>query len=171
MVRQHHRRNFWLIAAIAACGWLVDGVPCSLAVVGAASAAGVTGAAAAQTAPLRFGMPTPLTRRVGDPRRGRFIAANSGRGNCIICHAIPLPDIPASAFGDLGPSLDGVGGRLSAAQLRARIVDARTIDPQTVMPPYHIASGLNRVQHRYIGRPILSAQEVEDVVAYLATLR
>jgi sulfur-oxidizing protein SoxX len=116
-------------------------------------------------------MPVPLTGRPGDPRRGRAIAANSDRGNCIICHAIPLPEIPAGVFGDLGPPLDGVGARLSVAELRSRVVDARELNPQTVMPPYHVISGLHRVQRHYVGRPILSAQDVEDVVAYLVTLR
>jgi sulfur-oxidizing protein SoxX len=117
-------------------------------------------------------MPTPLTALPGNPRRGRAVAVDSDRGNCIICHKVPMPDIPPDAFGDLGPPPDGVGARLSEAELRLRIIDARRISPDTVMPPYHSIESLHRVQRRHVGRrPILSAQDVEDLIAYLATLR
>jgi sulfur-oxidizing protein SoxX len=116
-------------------------------------------------------MPTPLTDRPGEPRRGKAVAVNSDQGNCIICHKMPIPEIPSGAFGDLGPPLDGVGARLSVAELRLRIVNAKVINPGTIMPAYHVIAGLHRVQARYVGQPILSAQDIEDLVAYLAGLR
>lgn len=115
------------------------------------------------------GIPAPLTGSPGDPRSGRVAAANSTQGNCAICHAMPIPEVPV--FGNLGPPLDGVGGRLSEAQLRLRIVDAKRLNPQSIMPAYYRIVGLHRVAPRYQGRPMLSAQDIEDIVAYLATLR
>ena len=113
----------------------------------------------------------PLTDRRGDPQRGAAVAVNSDKVNCIICHAIPIPDVPAGWFGDLGPSLEGVGSRLNAAELRLRIVDPKRISPDTIMPSYHVTEGLHRVQSQYAGKPILTAQEVEDLIAYLETLK
>jgi L-cysteine S-thiosulfotransferase len=111
------------------------------------------------------GVPTLLTDLPGDPRRGKAVAVNSDRGNCIICHKMPIPDIPPEAFGDLGPRLDGVGDRLSVPELRQSIIDARQINPDTIMPPFYSVEGLHRVRRRDVGRPILSAQDVEDLVA------
>jgi sulfur-oxidizing protein SoxX len=91
-------------------------------------------------------------------------------GNCIICHQIPLPGVPAGAFGSVGPSLAGVGSRLDEGQLRLRIVDSSAINPATVMPPYHRTEGLERVADSFAEQPILSAQQVEDLVAFLQTL-
>ena len=89
--------------------------------------------------------------------------------NCLLCHTVPDPG--GRAMGDIGPPLAGVGGRLSAGQLRLRIVDSTRINPQTPMPAYYRVDGLNGVAAAFRGKPILSAQEVEDVVAYLVTLR
>jgi sulfur-oxidizing protein SoxX len=114
-------------------------------------------------------IPEPLTDRPGDPERGRRIVLDRNGGDCIICHAMPLPQ--RRFHGTFGPSLDGVGSRYTAAELRLRLVDARAINPQTVMPAYYKVEGLYRVLERYRGRPILTAQQVEDVVAYLLTLR
>jgi L-cysteine S-thiosulfotransferase len=150
MVRQHHGRHVRLIR-------LVAGALCALAPIGHAA--------------TRAGMPRPLTARPGDPQRGKAVAANSNRGNCIACHKIPISAIPAGAFGDLGPPLDAVGSRLSAAELRLRIANPKLINPNTIMPAYRVVKGLNRVAADYVGRPILSAQDVEDLVAYLASLR
>ena len=82
-----------------------------------------------------------------------------------------MPDMPPDAFGDLGPPLDGVGTRLSAAELRLRIIDARRINPETIMPPYYSIESLHGVERHHVGKPILSPQDVEDLIAYLATLR
>jgi sulfur-oxidizing protein SoxX len=111
----------------------------------------------------------PLTDRPPDPLRGRLIAIDTNRGNCTICHAMPIPEVPA--FGNVGPPLDGVGIRLTAAQLRLRLVDARRLNPDSVMPAYYRVDGLYRVGVRYEGKPLLDAQSVEDLVAYLRTLQ
>ena len=73
--------------------------------------------------------------------------------------------------GNIGPSLNGVGSRQTTGQIRQRLIDARKLNPDTVMPPYHVVDGLNRVGHSWQDRPALSAQQIEDVVAFLATLR
>jgi sulfur-oxidizing protein SoxX len=118
----------------------------------------------------RDAMPRSLTGQAGDPVRGRAIASDARKGNCIICHAMPIPELSSDAFGDIGPSLAGIGSHLSAPELRQRIVDPRVLSPDTVMPPYFVTTGLTRVQTAYVGKTILSAQEVEDLVAYLASL-
>jgi sulfur-oxidizing protein SoxX len=111
--------------------------------------------------------PLPATA-AGDPARGRHIVLDREVGNCLICHKVPEP---AELFqGDLGPDLRGIGKRLTAGQIRLRLVDQSRLNPQTMMPPYHRVDGLNRVAARYRGKPLLTAQEVEDVVAYLETL-
>jgi sulfur-oxidizing protein SoxX len=115
------------------------------------------------------GIPVALTAVPGDSSRGRVAALNSRQGNCAICHRLPVADV--AAFGDVGPSLEGVGGRLSVAQLRLRIVDARRSNPDSAMPAYHKVDGLFRVAAGYRNRPLLSAQEIEDIVAWLTTLK
>lgn len=115
------------------------------------------------------GVPEALTSAPGDPRRGRVTAASSDQGNCLICHHIPIPEAPV--FGDVGPELAGVARRLSVAQLRLRLVDARKVNPGSIMPAYYKVDGLHRVGSKYRGGPMLNAQEIEDVVAYLGTLR
>jgi sulfur-oxidizing protein SoxX len=112
-----------------------------------------------------------LTGQAGDPVRGRVIATDARKGNCIICHAMPIPELSSDAFGNIGPSLAGIGSRLGAPALRQRIVDPRVLSPDTVMPPYFATTGFTRVQAAYVGMTILSAQEVEDLVAYLASLK
>jgi sulfur-oxidizing protein SoxX len=122
--------------------------------------------------PLAFvgdALPTSLTGVPGDVARGRAIVANRQVGLCLLCHGGPLPE--ERFQGDLAPSLAGAGKRWSIAQLRARIVDARRFNPQTVMPPYRATEGLERVGTAWRGRPLLSEQQIEDVVAFLATLR
>ncbi len=90
-------------------------------------------------------------------------------GNCLLCHAVP--ETGARFMGDLGPPLSGVASRLTAGQLRLRIVDSRRLNPDTIMPPYYSTDGLAQVAEAWRGRPVLAAQQVEDVVAYLSTLR
>jgi sulfur-oxidizing protein SoxX len=114
-------------------------------------------------------IPEPLTDQPGDPERGRRIVLDREGGDCTICHAMPLPQ--RQFHGTVGPPLDGIGSRSTAAELRLRIVDPKLINPQTMMPAYYKVDGLHRVLDRYHGRPILSAQEVEDIVAYLLTLK
>lgn len=115
------------------------------------------------------GIPASLTRVPGDPQRGRAAAVGSTRGNCLLCHSLPIPEIPV--FGNVGPPLDQVGLRLGEAQLRLRLVDGRKLNPQSVMPAYYKVEGLRRVAAKHRDQPVLSAQEIEDIVAYLLTLR
>jgi sulfur-oxidizing protein SoxX len=109
----------------------------------------------------------PLATR-GDATRGRDIAW-SRDSNCVLCHAVP--DSGGRPTGDLGPPLAGTGARLTEGQLRLRIVDSLRVNPESIMPSYYRADGLNRVAPQYRSKPVLTAQQVEDVVAYLLTLR
>jgi sulfur-oxidizing protein SoxX len=111
----------------------------------------------------------PLSAQPGDPEVGRRIVLDRERGDCTICHAMPLPQ--RQFHGSIGPPLDGVGSRYTAGELRLRIVDPKAIDAETIMPAYYKITGLHRVLERYRGKSILTAQEVEDVVAYLLTLK
>ncbi len=88
---------------------------------------------------------------------------------CILCHSGPFPE--AKFQGDLAPSLAGAGSRWSEGQLRLRLVDASRLNPATIMPSYYRVDGLVRVGAAWRGKPILSAEQIEDVVAYLVTLR
>ena len=120
---------------------------------------------------LAQGLAEPLTDVPGDPQRGKAVAVNSDLGNCLICHAMPIAEVPDGASGDLGPSLDGVGSRLSAAELRQRIVDPKLLNPDTIMPAYYVKDGLTRVQLVHQGQTILSAQQIEDLIVFLETLK
>ncbi len=113
-------------------------------------------------------IPEPLTAQPGDATRGRVIALDRARGNCVTCHAMP---VDAAFQGDLGPPLAGVAERYEPGALRLRLVDGKRINPDSNMPSYHRVEGFVGVGARYRGRPILTAQEVEDVLAYLLTLR
>lgn len=156
MVPQHHRRNVRLTLL-------------------AAAAAALCGAAAAEDlVPFEIvdgGIPAPLTDAPPDIERGKATAVDSERGNCIICHQIPIAGVPAGAFGSLGPPLEGVGDRLTAAQLRLRIVNPRIENPDTIMPAYYKVDGLVRVDSEHAGKPMLEPGEIEDIVAFLATLK
>ena len=114
-------------------------------------------------------IPAPLTGAPGDPARGRVIVTSRQRGLCLLCHSGPFPE--ERFQGDLAPSLAGVGSRLSEGQLRLRLVDSRKLDPDSIMPSYYRTDGLNRVGAAWRDKPVLTAEEIEDVVAYLKTLR
>ncbi|MGC5779666.1 sulfur oxidation c-type cytochrome SoxX [Methylobacterium sp. NFXW15] len=114
-------------------------------------------------------IPESLTGAPGDSTRGRAIVADRTRGLCLLCHAGPFPE--ERFQGNLAPDLTGVGGRLSPGQLRLRLVDGRVLNPETIMPSYYSLAGLARVGRAWQGRTILSTTEIEDVVAFLATLR
>jgi sulfur-oxidizing protein SoxX len=114
------------------------------------------------------GLPS-LTGQPGDPARGRAIVVTRQRGLCLLCHAGPFPE--ERFQGDLAPSLAGVGTRLTEGQLRLRLVDGRRLNPETIMPSYYRTEGLVRVGPAWQGRTVLSAGEIEDVVAFLLTLR
>ena len=115
------------------------------------------------------GIPDPLVTGGGDAARGRTLVVARESANCVLCHAVPDPAMRFS--GDVGPSLAGVGARLSASQLRLRVSDNLRVNPASVMPSYHRVDGLDRVATQYVGKPILTGQEVEDIVAYLSSLK
>lgn len=115
------------------------------------------------------GMPAPLTGVPGDAARGRAIVADRGRGLCLLCHSGPFPEEPFQ--GTLAPSLAGAGARLDEPALRLRLVDSRRLNPDSIMPSYGRSDGLHRVTPALRGRTILSGQEIEDVIAFLLTLR
>ncbi|BBK32668.1 sulfur-oxidizing protein SoxX [Stella humosa] len=128
--------------------------------------------AQAPVAPFRVqgdGIAQPLAGLAGDVARGRRITADRQVGTCLLCHAGPFPE--ERFQGTIGPDLAGVGTRLTAAQIRLRVVDPRRLAPETIMPAYHSIAGRTRVGAAWRDRPILDAQQVEDVVAFLATLR
>jgi sulfur-oxidizing protein SoxX len=113
-------------------------------------------------------LPQSLTGAKGDPARGRAIVANRQVGLCLLCHSGPFPE--ERFQGNLAPDLRGAGTRSSEGQLRARIVDSGRMNPATIMPAYHRTDGLVRVAPAWRGKPILSAEQIEDVVAFLKTL-
>ena len=110
----------------------------------------------------------PLTATPGDPARGREVIAGRD-GNCLLCHAIP--ETGERFMGNVGPPLSGIGARLSAGQLRLRIADPVKLNRDAIMPSYYRVHGLDRVAAPHDGKPILTAQQIEDVVAYLLTVR
>jgi L-cysteine S-thiosulfotransferase len=112
-------------------------------------------------------VPGALGGLKGDARRGEEIIRDRRAGNCLICHRLPFKDEPFQ--GEIGPDLTGIGARLSAGQIRLRLIDESLINPQTLMPPYYRAANLNNVDPDYAGRPGLTAQQLEDVTAYLAS--
>jgi sulfur-oxidizing protein SoxX len=114
-------------------------------------------------------MPQSLTGGRGDPARGRAIVANRQVGLCLLCHSGPFPE--ERFQGNLAPDLRGAGSRWSEGELRLRIVDPARINPATIMPAYHRTEGLVRVAPAFQGKPVLSAQQIEDVVAFLTTLK
>ncbi len=113
-------------------------------------------------------IPEPLTDQPGDPARGRTIVRDAANASCLICHKLPIPEEPDP--GNIGPPLDGVADRYTQGELRLRLVDAQKINPDTVMPSYYRVDGLYRVEKPYAGEPIYTAQQIEDVLAYLMTL-
>jgi len=114
------------------------------------------------------GIPEPLTGAPGDPARGRALVLERS-STCILCHSGPFTEVRFQ--GDLAPSLAGTGSRWSASQLRLRLVDASRLNAPTIMPSYYRVDGLARVGPNWRGEPILSADQIEDIVAFLATLR
>ncbi len=120
------------------------------------------------TVVLGDSIPASLTGAPGDPQRGRAIVINR-QNTCILCHSGPFAE--EKFQGDLAPSLAGAGSRWSEGELRLRLVDASRLNPATIMPSYYRVEGLERVGLQWRGKPILSAEQIEDVVAYLVSLR
>ena len=113
-------------------------------------------------------VPEPLTGVRGDAARGRALVVERA-STCILCHSGPFPE--QKFQGDLAPGLSGSGSRSSEGQLRLRLVDASRLNAATIMPSYYRVDGLDRVGTPWRGKPILSAEQIEDIVAYLVTLR
>lgn len=106
----------------------------------------------------------------GSAERGRKLAYERKKGNCLACHKMPIPE--EQFHGNIGPPLDGVGSRYSAGQLRLRLVDMKILNPMTLMPGfYKNPDDLIRVMKQFQGKTPLTAQEIEDVVVYLGTLK
>ena len=114
------------------------------------------------------GIPASLTGAKGDPARGRAIVANRQVGLCLLCHTGPFPE--ERFQGNLAPDLREAA-RLSEAEIRLRLVDPARVNPQTIMPAYYRTDGLTRVAPAYRGKPVLTAEQIEDVVAYLLSLK
>jgi sulfur-oxidizing protein SoxX len=135
--------------------------------------AGATGVTAAQTLPRTYqvvgdAIPASLTGTRGDPVRGRAIVV-ARQNTCLLCHSGPFPE--ERFQGNLSPDLKGTSVRWNEGQLRLRLVDASRLNADTIMPSYYRVEGLTRVAPALRDKPILSAEQIEDVVAYLATLR
>ena len=111
-------------------------------------------------------METPLAAP-GDAARGREVFISREGGHCVLCHAVPGVEVA----GNFGPALAGVASRLTPAQIRLRVADITRVNPDAVMPAFHRTAGLRRVAPEYRDRPVLSGQQVEDVVAWLSTLK
>ena len=117
-----------------------------------------------------FAINAPLGGLKGDAQRGRQIVIDSHRGSCLTCHVMPIEE--EEFHGNIGPSLIGIGSRLSEGELRLRVVDEKQINPDTIMPGYYRnPEYFTLVMDEYEGKTFLTAQEVEDVVAYLLTLK
>jgi L-cysteine S-thiosulfotransferase len=142
------------------CGWLATAL---IALPCAAGAQGLQPYAVVGDA-----IPQSLTGAPGDATRGRALVLERS-STCILCHSGPFPETRFQ--GDLAPSLAGAGGRWSEGQLRLRLVDASSLNPATIMPSYYRLDGLVRVGPAWRGKPILSAEQIEDMVAYLTSLR
>ena len=114
-------------------------------------------------------IPASLTGKAGDPVNGKKVVIGRKKGNYLACHVMPIPE--EQFHGLTGPDLNGVGDRMDEAELRMRIVDPKIIDSDTMMPSFYRNADFHRVLKKFQGKTILSAQEVEDVVAYLMTLK
>jgi len=115
------------------------------------------------------GIPKSLTGKPGNVAKGRKIAYNRKQGNCLACHKMPIPE--QQFHGEIAPGLEGVADRIGEAEMRLRIVNPKVINPDTFMPAFYRNSGFTRVLKKFKGKTILSAEQVEDLVAYMMTLK
>ena len=152
---------FRLIAALAGAAATSESV--------AASAAGSEPGNLAKFRVIADGIPEAIAGATGNAERGRALILGREAANCVLCHAVPEPSLRFS--GNLGPPLGGVARTFSVAQLRLRVVDNMRVNPTTIMPSYYRIEGFDQVAGVYRGKPILDAEQIEDIVAYLATLR
>lgn len=110
-----------------------------------------------------------LTGKPGNVANGRKLAINRKQGNCLACHVMPIPEQPY--HGKIGPELNGVASRLSEGEVRLRIVNPKVLNPESIMPAFYRKDGFHRVLKKFKGKTMLSAQQVEDLVAYTMTLK
>lgn len=142
---------------------------------GLVAAAAVLGTPGGAAEPLRSfevigdAIPQSLTGRPGDPDRGRAIVVSRQTGLCLLCHSGPFPE--ERFQGTLAPDMSGAGARWSEGQLRLRLVDSSRINPDAFMPSYYRTDHLTQVGHAWREKPVLSAEQIEDVVSFLKTLR
>ena len=144
-------------------------VAASLALAFAVTAPGVSAQELRTYVIAGDAIPDSLGGQPGDAEKGRAIVANRTVGLCLLCHSGPFPEQPLQ--GNLAPSLSGAGARNTPGQLRMRLVDPSRLVPDTIMPAYYKVDHLQRVAKSYRDKTILSAQQIEDVVAYLMTLK
>jgi len=159
----HHSRG--IMVTVSAFG-LAVGLGSVLAFAPAAVAAS---AAPAYVVVGGYSIPDPLTETPGNPEMGRKWVINRKLGNCLSCHQMPIPG--EQFHGETGPALYGVGELFDPGELRLRLVDPKVLNPQSMMPSFYKTEGLNRVMKGFEDKTVLSAQQVEDVIAYLMTLR
>ena len=114
-------------------------------------------------------IPKSLTGKPGDPTNGRKLAIHRKKGNCLACHHMPIPE--QQFHGDIGPDLAGVASRYSEGELRLRLVDPKVVNEDTIMPAFYKDSGFTATLKSFKGKTIISAQDVEDIIAYLMTLK
>jgi sulfur-oxidizing protein SoxX len=134
-----------------------------------ACALGAASARAQVQVVVREELPLSLTGAKGEAARGRAIVANRQSGLCLLCHSGPFPE--ERLQGDIAGDLKGAGSRWTEGQLRLRLVDPGRVNPNSIMPAYYKTEGLMRVAAAYQGKTVLSAEQIEDVVAFLMTLR
>ena len=149
---------------MAGSPWVGLGLLLSLATSGAAAQEALRPYAIVGDA-----IPVSLTGAPGSAERGRAIVGNRQLGLCLLCHSGPFPE--ERFQGEVAPDLRGAGSRWDEGQLRLRIVDSNHLNPASIMPPYYRVEGLQRVAPNFRGKPVLSAEQIEDVLAYLKTLR
>jgi sulfur-oxidizing protein SoxX len=114
-------------------------------------------------------IPKSLTGKPGDPAKGKKLANTRGVGFCPVCHVVPVEG--EAFYGDIGPELKGVGSRLSEGELRLRLVNAKAVNPNTMMPAYYRSQGYHMVEKKFAGKTFMTAEQIEDMVAYLKTLK
>jgi sulfur-oxidizing protein SoxX len=137
-----------------------------IALIGAVTA---TAQAAEDYKVVKGTIPASLTGKAGDASKGKKAAIHTRKGNCLACHVMPIPEQPF--HGEVGPDLSDIGSRAKPAELRMRIVDPKVLNPDTIMPAFYKTKGLHRVPKKFVGKTMLSAQDIEDIIAYLMTLK
>ncbi len=124
-----------------------------------------------------LGIPEPLTDEPGDPERGKKLVIDRKMGNCLACHKIPIPE--AQFHGEVGTDLSHIGSIMPVPQMRLRLVDSKAINPDTSMPGFYVldsaqneeGEGFTQIKKQFAGQTMLTAQQIEDIVAYLASLK